>query len=511
MQVELLDFLIDETANHNVYSRALIDNGEVIVRPFTSEELKYFPNRVDLNENTKSIFLSLETRELKRFSQIRVIEDVRRSVFIMELFEVEHTKMLKKTLLELAEFFRINLYVEKIFFSEKFGLGDKTNSVKEYDQNFFEYKKVWDSKQGLILTAGPSITPIEVAYAQDAARNGWNAKWRDYLVLFEKEFASYVGSKYAIATSSCTGALQISLMALGIGKGDEVLVPDLTWVSSATAILDTGATPVFVDVEIDSWNICVSSLKEKLTDKTKAIIPVHMYGGPARMDEIIKFARKHNLFVVEDAACAIGAKWMGKSAGTFGEFGCFSFQGAKLLVTGEGGMIVTDNKRLYQKALKIWDQGREETKTFWINEKGVKFKMSNVQAAIGLAQIRRADTNIKLKRRLFKWYEKRLDHCLDLVMNKEIEGAKSTYWMTSIRLTENARVSRDQLISYLKENNIDSRPVFPAISQYPIWGTQLQSCVNAKKIGQTAINLPSGVSLSESQIEYICDTIIKVV
>ena len=137
--------------------------------------------------------------------------------------------------------------------------------------------------------------------------------------------------------------------------------------------------------------------------------------------------------------------------------------------------------------------------------------MSNVQAAIGLGQIRRADINIKLKRRLFKWYEKRLDHCLDLVMNKEIEGAKSTYWMTSIRLTENARVSRDQLISYLKENNIDSRPVFPAISQYPIWGTQSQSCVNAKKIGQTAINLPSGVALSESQIEYICDTIIEVV
>ena len=180
-------------------------------------------------------------------------------------------------------------------------------------------------------------------------------------------------------------------MALDIGPGDEVIVPDLTWVATANAVRYVGATPIFADVELDTWNLDAKSVESLITKKTKAIIPVHMYGHPARMDQIVNLANKYNIDIVEDAAPAIGAEWNGKRCGTLGKFGAFSFQGAKLLVTGEGGMLVTNDIKLYEKAKKIWDQGRNPNKTFWIDEEGVKFKMSNVQAAIGFGQIERAE------------------------------------------------------------------------------------------------------------------------
>jgi perosamine synthetase len=234
-----------------------------------------------------------------------------------------------------------------------------------------------------------------------------------------------------------------------------------------------------------------------------------MYGAPARMTPILDLAKKYKLKVVEDAAPAIGAKWNGKSCGTFGDFGAYSFQGAKLLVTGEGGMLVTNDDDLYVKAKKIWDQGRNPNKTFWIDEDGVKFKMSNVQAAIGLAQIERADELIEMKRRIFSWYEDRLSGFKGIHLNKEVEGAKSIYWMSSIRLDEGMKLSRDDLIIELKKRNVDTRPVFPAISKYPIWPLKQDPKPIADKIGNTAMNLPSGVCLKKDDIMYVCDQIIE--
>lgn len=377
------------------------------------------------------------------------------------------------------------------------------------DQNFIEMVFADDRAVGdsLILTAGPSISQKESFYAYDAAKNGWNSSWSKYLTKFENSFAEFVGSKYAISTSSCTGALQIALMALDIGPGDEVIVPDETWVASANAIRYVGAIPIFADVEIDSWNLDPSSIEAVITNRTKAIIVVHMYGGPARMDKIMEIAERYSLKVVEDAAPAIGAKFDGKSCGTFGSFGAYSFQGAKLLVTGEGGMLVTDDEALYRKAHKIADQGRNPHKVFWIDEDGVKFKMSNVQAAIGLGQIERANELIAMKRRIFSWYERELADVEGITLNKEVENAYSIYWMSSIRLDESLSVTRDVLIQELKLRNVDSRPVFPAISRYPIWAKKQEPKQTADLLGRTAMNLPSGVCLTEGQVIYICDQI----
>lgn len=398
---------------------------------------------------------------------------------------------------DIISFYKKNGFDEEISF-------DKSKTLK------LLHSSVTKAGDEMILTAGPSISQIESFYCYDAAKNGWNSSWAKYLNQFEEEFAQYVDAKYALATSSCTGALQIALMALDIGVGDEVVVPDQTWVATANAVRYVGATPVFADVELDSWNLDASSVESLITDKTKAIMPVHMYGHPARMTKILEVAHKYNLKIVEDAAPAIGAEWEGQRCGSFGDFAGFSFQGAKLLVTGEGGMLVTSDEQLFIKAKKIWDQGRNPNslRAFWIDSEGVKFKMSNVQAAVGLGQLQRADELIEMKRRIFSWYEEELGDLDCVRLNREVEGARSIYWMSSIFVNDNAKCGRDDLMSLLKEKNIDTRPVFPAISQYPIWNNSVQSTQqNAKLIGNSAMNLPSGVCLSYDDVKYVASTI----
>jgi perosamine synthetase len=291
----------------------------------------------------------------------------------------------------------------------------------------------------------------------------------------EKNFANYLNCKYAISTSSCTGAMHIALLALGIKEGDEIILPNITWVATANAIAYVNATPVFADIDLDYWCIDPNKIEKLITKKTKAIMPVHLYGQPCNMEKINKIAKKHNLFVIEDAAPAIGAKFKNKKCGTFGHFGAFSFQGAKLLVSGEGGMLVTNNKNLYLKALKISNQGRNYKKTFYIDCLGLKYKMSNIQAALALAQLERVEELIALKRRIFSWYEKYLKNLDSISLNHEKFNTKSIYWMTSLILNKKAKINRDKLIQNLLKNNIDSRPVFPELSNFKYW---IKKCKN---------------------------------
>ena len=309
-----------------------------------------------------------------------------------------------------------------------------------------------------------------------------------------------------MATSSCTGALHLSLLALGIGAGDEVLVPDITWVATASAVRYVGATPIFVDIDRSNWTIDISEISKLITPATKAIMPVHLYGYGAAMPEIMEIANKHNLFVIEDAAPAIGTTIDGKLAGTFGDFGCYSFQGAKLLVTGEGGMLVTNNSDIFAKAKKIQDHGRKPG-TFWIEELGHKYKMNNITAALGLGQIQRSENQIFRKRRINEWYRDLLSDVPGISFQNQADGTESICWMTSFTLEPTHAVSRDQLISELKNRGIDSRPVFPSISQYKIWGYETSIPINSKYIGDNGINLPSGVLLNRNSIEKVAQNI----
>ncbi len=387
--------------------------------------------------------------------------------------------------------------------------GDTASPDKSYLRMIYSPKRVVDGSQ-MILTAGPSISAREASYALDAARYGWNSQWSKYINKFEKTFADYIGVKYAISTSCCTGALHLSLLGMGIGPGDEVIVPDVTWVASANAVMYVGATPIFADIDINTWTLDPASFESKITQRTKAVIPVHLYGHPAQMDKIMEIARKHKLLVLEDAAPSIGAEVNGQKAGTFGDVAAFSFQGAKLLVTGEGGMIVTNNDEIYERIYAIWDQGRDPQRTFWINQLGWKYKISNIQAAIGLGQIERAEEQIEAKRRIFSWYQEGLKGLPNIELNHEAPWARSIYWMSSIFLHEDAGITRDEMCAKLKARNIDTRPVFPAISQFPYWPNRQEPQPIAKRVGEQSINLPSGVRLKYEHVAYICRCISEI-
>jgi perosamine synthetase len=362
----------------------------------------------------------------------------------------------------------------------------------------------------MILTAGPSITQKEIDYVNDAVTNGWNNNWNSYLSKLEESFKEKFNAKHALLTSSCTGAMHMALRAMGIGEGDEVIVPDLTWVATATVVNYAGATPVFVDVDRDTWTMDPDSFRNAITNKTKAVIPVHLYGHPAKMDEIVSIAKEHNLKILEDAAPAIGATFKGKYCGTFGDVSAFSFQGAKMMVTGEGGILVTNNDDIFENIKQYSEHGRSKDpdNTFWIEEIGYKYKMSNIQAALGLAQFERIDELIDRKRLIFLWYEKRLNEIDGIKLNKEAGWAKSIYWMTSIFLEKDFGISRNDLMKKLKQDGIDTRPVFPTISKYPMWHSDCHNS-NAIVISGNSINLPSGHNLEEEQIDYICKSIIK--
>lgn len=357
----------------------------------------------------------------------------------------------------------------------------------------------------MILTAGPSITQKEIDYVNDAVRNGWNEHWGDYIKKFEKSFAEYIGVKHALTTSSCTGALHLSLVALSIGKGDEVIVPDISWVATASVIRYVDAEPVFADVLQDSWCIDPNSIEKRITKKTKAIIPVHLYGQPADMQEILHIAKKNNLKVIEDAAPSIGAEYHGKRIGNFGDIAAFSFQGAKLMVTGEGGMVVTDNTELFEIVKHYSEHGRVST-GFEISDIGFKYKMSNIQAALGLAQLERADELIAKKVQLYEWYSAGLRDIEGIMLNKSnTEMEKSIYWMTSIILNKNFGVSRDELMNKLRERKIDSRPLFPQMSSFRMFKSYDNPM--AYHIANNGINLPSGHERTQEEVSYICKSI----
>ena len=245
-------------------------------------------------------------------------------------------------------------------------------------------------------------------------------------------------------------------------------------------------------------------MRDLITPATKAIVPVHLYGHPAAVHRISEIAAEHGLAVVEDAAPAIGAEIRGRRVGTFGAAAAFSFQGAKLLVTGEGGMLVTDDDDVYERALSLWDHGRDRTRGFWIERIGVKYKMSNLQAAFGLAQLERVDELIEAKRRIFGWYREGLDGLHGITLNHETAWARSIYWMTSIRVGPESGSSKQAMTEALANARIDTRPVFTPISQYPIWDREHRPQPVAGAIGAEGINLPSGVRLCRDQVLRIC-------
>ena len=349
----------------------------------------------------------------------------------------------------------------------------------------------------------PSITDLEVRYATDAARNGWGERCYEYIGRFEAMFREHLGVKYAIATSSCTGAMHMGLAALGIGSGDEVILGDINWIASAAPITYLGAKPVFVDILPDTWCLDPAKTEAAITLHTKAILAVHLYGNLCNMDALIAIGAKHGIPVIEDAAEALGSQWHGRRAGSMGKFGTFSFHGSKTLTTGEGGMFVTQDDALYEKVLTMSNHGRArgQAKQFWSDVLGFKYKMSNLQAAIGCAQMERIDKLIAGKRRVFDYYAERLRN-LPLNMNPEPEGTVNGFWMPTLVVNNDLAFDRAALLSAFKAEDIDGRVFFWPLSTLPMFEPKMQNKVSYQ-VFERAINLPTYNDLTETQMDRV--------
>lgn len=358
----------------------------------------------------------------------------------------------------------------------------------------------------------PYFDHNELDLVTDAVRSGWVSSTGGYIQKFESEFSRYCDTNFGISTFNGTVALHLALAALGIGPGDEVIVPSMTFVASANAVAYTGATPKFVDVNPNYWCLDVDTLEKNLTPNTKALIAVHIYGHPCDMDAIMKFADRHNLFVIEDAAEAHGARVRGKRVGSFGHIGCFSFYGNKLITTGEGGMCVTSNEALASKMQILKSHGMNPDRKYWHDHIGFNYRMTNLQAAIGVAQVQKIEWLISQKRRVAQAYYERLlpvETAGYIQLPKEMEWAESSYWLYSI-LVSDKDLSAFDIIKKLQSYGVDSRPFFTPMHLLPPYKNDLSLPIS-EKLAKTGVCLPSSVVLMESEIDYIVEQLKKVV
>lgn len=363
----------------------------------------------------------------------------------------------------------------------------------------------------------PMLAGNELKYVTEAVSTGWISSSGKYVNEFEKQFAKYCDCQYGIACCNGTIALHLALIGLGIGKGDEVIIPTFTMIASAFAVCYTGAKPVFVDADKESWNIDVKKIEEKITPRTKAIMPVHIFGKMCDMDAIVGFAKKYNLFILEDAAEAHGATYHGKKSSSFSDMAAFSFFANKNITTGEGGMVVTNSKEVYERAryFKNVCFPLDGPRNYQHDDIGYNYRMSNVVAAIGLAQVEKADEYREMRIRNHQLYKKYLADVPGIIFQSEpADGCIDVCWMNTIVINP-AKYghTKDELIGHLKENEIDTRLLFTGMHKQKAMADFGCDCSGeypvCEWLTENGFYLPSGSNLSEEQIMYICDVIAK--
>ncbi|OUW17203.1 MAG: hypothetical protein CBD18_05290 [Opitutales bacterium TMED158] len=365
----------------------------------------------------------------------------------------------------------------------------------------------------MIPIASPTIGEKELQYVSDAVLSGWISSKGKYIDRFEERFAAFCSAPRACAVSNGTTALHLALLAAGVGEGDEVILPSLTFISPANAISYCGAKAVFVDVEADSWNIDPGAVEVAITPKTKAIVAVHLYGNPCRMADLQRIADGHGLTVIEDAAEAHGACIDGRPVGSWGDYACFSFFGNKILTTGEGGAIIAKDAKKDAYIRMLRDHGMDPKRRYWHEEVGYNYRMTNLQAAIGVAQIERSSEILDAKERIKRRYDKALAN-VSIRCPIEDSNAASVCWLYTfvVEAFENA-IERDLLIDRLKEKGIDSRPVFNVIPAMPPfyeadWEDRYPI---ARRLSETGISLPSLIESTDDQIDSIAQAVTSLI
>lgn len=362
----------------------------------------------------------------------------------------------------------------------------------------------------------PYLNGNETKYVMDAVSTGWISSSGSYVKKFEEAFSSYCGMKYGIAVSNGTVAIHVALAALGIGKGDEVIIPSFTMIATAFAVCYTGAMPVFVDADKDTWDIDVNKIEEKITSKTKAIVPVHIFGNPCDMDAIKDIATRHHLYIIEDAAEAHGAEYKGKKTGSFSDIACFSFFANKNITAGEGGMCLTDNEEYMERCnyYKNMCFPYNGPRNYIHKDIGFNYRMSNIHAALGLAQTEKADEYNAMRIKNHSIYKRELKDCPGIIFQKDEADSVNVAWMNTIIINPaEYGHTRDELISVLKENGIDTRLLFVSMSRQPSLEKYGCDCSGDYPVtdwlSENGFYLPSASDLTEEQITGICDIIKK--
>lgn len=367
-----------------------------------------------------------------------------------------------------------------------------------------------------ITSASPHISKKDIKFVNDAIKNGWGSKMNYYIDKFVNEFSRYKNIKYVLPVSHATDGIFLSLIAKGIGPGDEVIVPDLTWVACASPIKYLGATPIFVDVDKKSLCICETSLKKNITKKTKAVIAVDLLGSMPNWVNILKICKSNKLFVIEDATEAIGSTYKGKKSGTFGDVSIFSFNATKLIMSGQGGAVCTNNKKLYLKIKLLSHHGMakgKKMKFYWSKIAGFNFGWTNIQAALALSQLRQIKGFIKYKKKVYNLYTKYLKKSKNMKINVVNSTVDSDYWITSLQII-NKKISKEKVSKEMQKFNVDIRPMFYPLSSMPPFKSKKnykRHNVNSYEISKFGICLPNGYNLNEKKIRFVCDKLIKLI
>ncbi len=359
-----------------------------------------------------------------------------------------------------------------------------------------------------IPVAQPLLAGNEKRYVLDCMETGWVSSIGKYIKEFEGSFALFTRTKHAVSCCNGTVALHLALLAYGVTQGDEVIVPTLTYIATANAVSYCGARPVFVDCDPRTWNIAPRIIEQKITPRTKGIIVVHLYGHPADMDPIMEIAKKHKLFIIEDAAEAHGALYKGREVGSLGDAGTFSFFGNKIITTGEGGMVVTNNDAIAAKLRLLKGQGVDPERRYWFPVIGYNYRMTNIQAAIGLAQLENVSWHLLKRREIAALYRMYLSELADFIeLPVEEEWARHSYWMFSVILKDSAKVRRDDFADLLLKDGIETRPFFYPIHILPPYKDSQGEFPVATYLASRGLNLPTHVSLTGEEIEYIASRI----
>jgi perosamine synthetase len=359
----------------------------------------------------------------------------------------------------------------------------------------------------------PTLNGNEKKYVMDCLETTWISSNGTYINRFETEFAEFCQVKHAISCSNGTTALHLALLAHEVTQGDEVIIPTLTYIATANAVVYCGAKPVFVDVEEDTWNINPFEIEEKITSKTKGIIVVHLYGHPVDMDPVMEIAKKHGLFVIEDAAEAIGATYKGKKVGSIAHTSIFSLFGNKIVTTGEGGMVTTNDDSLAKRVRLLKGQGMDPDRRYWFPIVGYNYRMTNIQAAIGCAQLERVEWHIEQRKRIAGLYHKYLKENNEMTLPVEKEWAKNVFWMYSVVLNDASESVRDEVMQKLREEGIETRPFFYPMHILPpyVGLQQSKEFPVSNRISKQGINVPTFASLTSDDIAYISNKLSNVV